>query len=75
MTGGVMQHAKDSRKTRTTVQDLDYLAPMDKSDVLVMPMRAYNSVLHLPWFPKQNPDIGWARLAPCDHGVRVAQRK
>jgi hypothetical protein len=57
MTGGVMQHAKDSRKTRITVQYLDYPAPVNKSDVLVMPMRAYDLVRGLPWFHKQNLDI------------------
>jgi len=74
MTGGVMQHAKDSRKTRITVQCVDCLAPVDRSDVLVVPMRAYDLVLGLPWFPKQNPDIDWARLTPCDLRVRVERR-
>jgi hypothetical protein len=74
MTGSVMQHAKDNRKTRTTVQYLDYLAPVDRSDVLVEPMRAYDLVLGLPWFARQNPDIDWARLTPCDHRVRVERR-
>jgi len=74
MTGDVMQHAKDSRKTRITVQYLDYLAPEDRSDVQVVPMRAYDLVLGLPWFPKQNPDIDLARLTPCDHRVRVERR-
>jgi len=71
MTGGAMQHAQESRKTRITVQYLDYLAPVDKSDVLFMPMRAYNLVLGVPWFPQQNPDIDWARIGPCDHRVQV----
>ena len=57
---GVMQHAKDSRMTRITVQCLDYLAPVDESDKLVVPMRAYDLVLGLPWFQKRNPDIDWA---------------
>ena len=74
MTRGVMQHANDSRKTRITVQCVDYLAPVDRSDVLVVPMRAYDLLLGLPWFPKQNPDIDWARLTPCDHRVRVERR-
>jgi hypothetical protein len=69
-----MQHAKDSRKTRITVQYLDYHAPVDKSDVLVVPMPAYDRVLGLPWFPKQTVDIDWARLTPCDHRVRVERR-
>jgi len=59
--GGVMQHAKDSRKMRITIQYLDYLAPVNESDVLVVPMREYHLVLRLPWFHKRNPDIDWAR--------------
>jgi len=64
--GGVMQHAKDSRKTRITIQYLDYLAPVNESDMLVVPMRAYDLALGLPWFHKSNPDIDWAhrRLTP-----------
>jgi len=69
-----MQHAKDSQKTRITVQCVDYLALEDKSDVLVVPIRAYNPVLGVPWFPKPNADIDWARLTPCDHRVRVERR-
>jgi hypothetical protein len=61
MTGGVMQHAKNSRKTRITVQCVDYLAPVDRSDLLVVPMWAYDLVLGLPCIPNQNPDIDWAR--------------
>jgi len=58
--GEVMHHAKDSRKIRITIQYLDYLAPVHQSDVLVVPMRAYDLVLGLPWFHKRNPDIDWA---------------
>jgi hypothetical protein len=60
LNGGVMQQAKDSRKTRIMVQYLDYLAPVDESDVLVVPMRVYDLLLGLPWFQKRNPDIDWA---------------
>jgi len=69
-----MQHAKDSRKTWITVQCVDSLTLVDRSNVLVVPMRTYDLVLGLPWFPKQNPDIDWARLTPCDHRVRVERR-
>jgi hypothetical protein len=55
-----MQHAKDSRKTRITIQYLDYLAPVNESDVVVVPMRSYDLVLGLPWFHKRNPEIDWA---------------
>jgi hypothetical protein len=60
LSGGVMQHAKNSRKTQITVQYLDYLALVDESDVLVVPMHAYDLVLGLPWFQKRIPDIDWA---------------
>jgi len=60
-------------KTRITVQYLDDPAPVDKSDVLVMPMRGYDLVRGLPWFNKQNLDIDWARLtslrSPSASGV------
>jgi len=69
-----MQHAKDIRTTRITVQCVDYLAPVDRSDVLLVAMQAYDLVLGLPLFPKHNPDIDWARLTPCDHRVRVERR-
>jgi hypothetical protein len=55
-----MQHAKDSRKMRITVRYLDNLAPVDESDMLVVPMRAYDLVLGLPWSQKRYPDIDWA---------------
>jgi len=55
-----MQHAKDSRKTWITVQYLDHHTLVVESDVLVVPMRAYNPVLGLPWLQKRNPDINWA---------------
>jgi len=74
LTRGVMQHANDSRTTQNTVQCMDYPAPVDRSDVLVVPMDAYDWVLRLPWFPKQNPDIDWARLTLCDHRVPVERR-
>jgi hypothetical protein len=48
----MMQHAKDSKKMQITVQYLNYLAPLDESDVLVVPMRAYDLVLGLLWFQK-----------------------
>jgi len=74
MTEGVMEHAQECRKTRMTVQCVDYLALVDISDLLVVPMGAYELVLGLPWFPEQSPDIDWARFTPCDHRVQVEQR-
>ena len=42
MTGGVMQYAKDSRTMRITVRYLNYLTLVDRSDIVVVAMRAYN---------------------------------
>jgi len=58
--GGVMQHAKDSRKMRITNQYLDCLAPVNESDVLVVPIRVYDLAIGLPWFHPRYPDIDWA---------------
>ena len=60
-----MQHAKDTRKMQITIQYLDYLAPVNESDVVVVPMCTYDLVLGLPWFHNRNPDMDWAhgRLA------------
>jgi hypothetical protein len=55
-----MQLANDSRKTGIRIQNLDNLAPVNESDVLGVPMRAYDVVLRLPWFHKRNPDLDWA---------------
>ena len=74
MTRGVIPPALDSRKTRITVQCMDYLALVCRSDVLVVPIRAFDWVLCLPWFAKPNFDIEWAQLTPWDHLVRVERR-
>ena len=64
---------KGHQKTRITVQYLDHLAPVDKSDMLVLPLQAYDWVCGLPWFQKQNHDIDWAPLtslqSPSASGV------
>ena len=57
--GQIMQHAKDSRKTSITVQYMEHLAPVTEPEVLVVPMRAYDLVLRLPWFRARNPEIDW----------------
>jgi hypothetical protein len=56
MTGSIMDHEMDSQKMRITVQYLDNLIPVDRSDVLVMPMQAYDLVLGLQWCSKNIPD-------------------
>jgi len=57
----VMAQASESRKTAFTVQYIEHLAPIEESEVLVMPMRAYDLVLGLPWFQSRNPDVNWQR--------------
>jgi len=58
--GQVIAHARESRKTVMTVQYMDHLAPVHEPEVLVVPMRAYDLVLGLPWFKSHKPEIDWA---------------
>jgi hypothetical protein len=57
--GNVMSHAKDSRKTRLSVSYFEHEQPVDESEVLIVPMMAYDLVLGLPWFKARNPEIDW----------------
>jgi len=57
--GQIMQHAKDGRKTSITVQYMEHLAPVTEPEVLVVPKRAYDLVLRLPWFRGRNPELDW----------------
>jgi len=57
--GQIMQHAKDSRKTPITVQYMKHPAPVTEPEVLVVPMRAYDLILGLPWFRTRNLEIDW----------------
>jgi len=58
--GQVIVHARESRKMATTVQYMDYLAPVHEPKVPVIPMRAYDLVLGLPWFNTRKLEIDWA---------------
>ena len=49
--------ARESRKATLSVQYFESLAPVDESDVLIVPMKAYDLVLGLPWFKARNPEI------------------
>jgi len=42
LNGHVMAHASESRKTTFTVQYMEHLSPVQESEVLVVPMRAYD---------------------------------
>ena len=52
--------ARENRKTAMTVQYMDHLAPDHEPEVVVIPMRAYDLVLGLPWFKTHKPEIDWA---------------
>jgi len=39
----------------------EHLKPVDKSEVLVVPMKVYDLVLGLPWFMVRNPQIDWSK--------------
>jgi len=69
LNGQVMAHASDSQKTAFTVQYMEHLSPVQEAEVLVVPMRAYDLVLGLPWFKSRNPDVDWesGRLLALQH--------
>jgi hypothetical protein len=56
--GNIRSHAKDSRKTRLSVSYFEHEQPVDESDVLIVPMMAYDLVLGLPWF-KTAKELPW----------------
>jgi hypothetical protein len=43
--GNIRSHVKDSRKTRLSVSYFEHEQPVDESDVLIVPMTAYDLVL------------------------------
>jgi hypothetical protein len=65
--GGVLAHARDSRKTRLAVKyfaqapvdEPEARDSVDEPEVLIVPMTAYDLVLGLPWFKTRNPEIDW----------------
>jgi len=61
LNGQVMAHASESRKRAFTFQYMEHLSPVQESEVLVVPMWAYNLVLGLPGFQSRNPDVDWQR--------------
>jgi hypothetical protein len=75
LNGQVLAHASKSQNTTFTVQYMEHLSPVQDSEVLVVPMRAYDLALGLPWFPSRNPDVDWqsGRLLalPTPRGAEV----
>jgi hypothetical protein len=61
LNGQVMMSARESRKATLLVQDFEHLKLGDESEVLVVPMKAYDLVLGLPWFKARNPEIAWTK--------------
>jgi len=53
--------ATESRKPCLKVQYFEQLKPVDKSEVFVIPMMAYDLVLGLQWFKARNPEIDWTK--------------
>jgi hypothetical protein len=58
LNGEMMMSVQESQKTCFSVEYYKHLAPVDKSEVLVVPM-AYDLDLGLPWFKKRNFEIDW----------------
>jgi len=51
--GGVLHQAMyTQKKMQITLQYLDYLTPVDESDIPDVPMAVYNQLLGPPSFPK-----------------------
>jgi hypothetical protein len=54
-----------TQQAHTTTYRLDGMSyfeheqPVDESEVLIVPMTAYDLVLGLPWFKARNPEIDW----------------
>jgi hypothetical protein len=83
--GTVMSHANDSSKTPLSVSSFEHEQPVDESEVLVVPMTAYDLVLGLLWFKARNPEIEWEAIKllslqrrqpqPDNHGKEVSPRE
>jgi hypothetical protein len=62
-----MMAVKVSRKASFVVQNFEHLKPVDESEVLVIPMKAYNQFLGLPW---QETRKSTAATVDCQPGER-----
>jgi hypothetical protein len=59
--GQVLQNSSDSRKVELTAKYMPHRAPIVESEVLVVPIQAYDMVLGTPWLRDQRPLIDWAK--------------
>jgi hypothetical protein len=57
----VMMSPMESRTATLLVQYFEQLKPFDESEVVVIPMKAYNLVLGLPWVEARNAEIDWIK--------------
>ena len=59
--GQVMMSAKERRNASLLVQIFEPRELVDKSEVLVVPMKVYDRVLGLPWFQARYTEIDWTQ--------------
>jgi hypothetical protein len=59
LNGQVMPQTSNSRTMAFTVQYIVHISRVQASEVLVVPMQAYNLVLGLPWIQSRNADFDW----------------
>jgi hypothetical protein len=61
LNGEVIMSAKECRKASLFVQYFEHLKRVNESEVLVLPMKAYDLLLGLPRFNARNPEIAWTK--------------
>jgi len=59
LNGQIMAHVSKSQRTMFTMQYMEHSSPVQESELLVLPMRAYDLVLGLPWFQSRKPEVEW----------------
>jgi hypothetical protein len=59
LTSHGMAHASESRNTTFMVQYMEHFSLLQETELLVVPIRAYELVLGLPWFQSRDPDVDW----------------
>jgi len=64
--GKVTMTVKESRKASLLAQDFEHLKPVDKWEVLVVPMKVYDLVLGLPWWETQKLTAAKVNWQPCE---------
>jgi len=61
LNGPVMAPANECPKRAFTVQYIAHLSPLEETEVVFVPMWAYDLGLWLPKFQSRNPDVDWQR--------------